>query len=113
MGLRFEELKDEQWKFVEPVLPSQPETGRPRADDRRTINGILYVLITGCKWSDMPEKYGSYVTAWRRLKRWQKKGVWQEIVERLQEEAYREGELGLDKAVVDSTTVEAKKGDRK
>jgi len=68
--LKFAELSDGQWEFIEPLLPPQPKTGRPRADDRRTINGILYVLITGCKWMDMPRKYGAPVTAWRRLKRW-------------------------------------------
>ncbi|OKY77352.1 MAG: Transposase [Candidatus Methanohalarchaeum thermophilum] len=47
----------------------------------------------------MPEKYGSYVTAWRRLKRWQQDGVWKEIAERLQEKAYREREMELDKAI--------------
>ncbi|OKY77723.1 MAG: Transposase [Candidatus Methanohalarchaeum thermophilum] len=103
MGLRFEELTDEQWRFIEPVLPSQPETGRPRADDRKTINGILYVLLTGCKWSDMPEKYGSYVTAWRRLKRWQEEDIWKQIVKKLQEKAYKEGEMELDKDIIDST----------
>ncbi|OKY78551.1 MAG: Transposase [Candidatus Methanohalarchaeum thermophilum] len=44
----------------------------------------------------MPEKYGSYVTAWRRLKRWQDEGIWKKIVERLQEKAYRKGELELE-----------------
>jgi len=32
------------------------------------LNGILYVLTTGCRWMDMPLEYGSYKTAWRRLK---------------------------------------------
>lgn len=59
--MKFEELSDGQWEFIEPLLPPQPRTGRPRADDRRTINGILYVLITGCKWEDMPRKYGAPV----------------------------------------------------
>jgi len=42
------------------------------------LNGILYVLTTGCRWMDMPLEYGSYKTAWRRLKRWQDEGVWYE-----------------------------------
>ncbi|MEM2194397.1 MAG: transposase [Candidatus Methanomethylicia archaeon] len=44
--MRFRELSDEEWKFVEPLLPPRARTGRPRADDRRTVNGMLYVLIT-------------------------------------------------------------------
>ena len=40
--------------------------GRPRADDRKTINGILYVLIASCRWMDMSAVCGSYKTCWRR-----------------------------------------------
>ena len=107
--MKFQELTDEQWEFIQPLLPSQPVTGRPRADDRRTINGILYVLITGCKWEDMPIKYGAPVTAWRRLRRWQEEGVWERLIEMLQERAYHKGKLNLDEAIVDSSTIEAKK----
>jgi hypothetical protein len=34
-----------------PLLPQGARTGRPRADDRRTLNGILYVPVTGCGWA--------------------------------------------------------------
>ncbi|MDI6859362.1 MAG: transposase, partial [Methanocellales archaeon] len=98
--MRFEELSDGQWEFIEPLLPPQHKTGRHRADDRRTINGILF-LITGCKWEDMPRKYGAPVTAWRRLKRWQE-GIWQDLMSRLQERAYQEV-LNLDKTIIDSS----------
>ncbi len=74
------------------------------ADDGRTINGILYVLTTGCRWMDMPAKYGSYKTAWRRLKRWQDEGVWDRIFRALA--SVREH----GRVCVDSSTVEAKKG---
>jgi transposase len=54
--------------------------GEPRADDRKVLNGILYVLTTGCRWMDMPLKYCSYKIAWKRLKRWQAEGVWSRIL---------------------------------
>jgi len=38
------------------LLPPKAKTGRPRADDRMVLNGILYVLVTGCRWMDMPVK---------------------------------------------------------
>ncbi len=62
------ELTDEPWAWIEPLLPPKARTGRPRADDRKTLNGILYVLTTGCRWMDRPKAYGSYQTAWRRRK---------------------------------------------
>jgi len=51
--------------------------GRPRADDRRTREGILYVLRTGCRWQDLPREYGAAVTVWRRLRAWEAAGVWE------------------------------------
>jgi transposase len=69
--MEFRELSDFEWGIIKPLLPPRFRVGRTRADDRRIINGILYVLTTGCRWMDMPPEYGSYKTAWRRLKRWQ------------------------------------------
>ena len=61
------ELSDKQWELIEPLLPKGAWTGRPRADDRRTINGILWVLRTGARWADMPRKYGAPSTCHLRL----------------------------------------------
>ena len=48
-----QELSDAQWKLIQPWWPAPKRRGRPRADDRRTINGVLYVLRTGCRWQDL------------------------------------------------------------
>jgi len=68
--MEFRELSDEEWELIKPLLPPKAKIGRPRADDRRVLNGILYVLATGCKWMDMPPKYGHYSTAFRRRLVW-------------------------------------------
>ena len=52
--MRFEELTDDQWKLLVPSIPLPAYTGRPRANDRNYIYGILYVLRSGCRWMDMP-----------------------------------------------------------
>jgi len=46
--MEFRELNDGEWELIRHLLPPRARTGRPRADDRWVINGILYVLITGC-----------------------------------------------------------------
>jgi transposase len=67
MGVReFREVSDFEWEVIRPFLPPRSRVGRPRADDRMVLNGILYVLTSGCRWCDMPAEYGSYKTAWRR-----------------------------------------------
>ena len=69
--MRATELTDEQWERLKPLLPPRQKRGRPRADDRRTLTGVLYVLRTGCRWEDVPREYGSPSTCWRRLKEWE------------------------------------------
>src|SRR6476469_5382864 len=77
------DLTDAQWAILQPILPPRHRTGRPRADDRRTFNAILYVLRTGCAWRDLSEEYGDDSTAHRRLQRWQQEDVWQRIFQTL------------------------------
>jgi transposase len=103
--MEFRELSDFGWGVVRPFLPPRSRVGRPRADDRVVLNGILYVLTTGCRWMDMPLEYGSYKTAWKRLKKWQEMSIWDRIFRALA--SIREHGM----VSVDSSTVEAKKGE--
>ena len=110
--MKFSELTEEQWTFIKPLLPPAANEGRPRADDRTTINAILYVLTTGCRWMDLPSEYGDDVTAWRRLRDWEKQGIWKPIMRRVMSLGYSSNRLIFDKVSVDSTDVAAKKGGR-
>jgi len=69
------DLSDAEWQIVEPLLPNKPR-GVARADDRRVLNGIFYILRTGSPWRDLPERYGPYTTVYNRFNRWAKAGVW-------------------------------------
>src|SRR3546814_18141418 len=55
-GLRYpSDLTDAEWKIVAPLIPPARRGGRPRAVDlREVLNGIFYVLSTGCQWQAMP-----------------------------------------------------------
>jgi transposase len=105
-----EELGDEQWELIAPLLPKHKRRGRPRAEDRRTLNGILWVLRSGARWKDLPPKYGSHSTCHRRLQEWQDQGVWERI--RLKFLTALDGQAKLDwnQAFLDGSFVPAKKG---
>jgi transposase len=57
MLVRFEELTDNQWNLLLPSIPSHSHTGRPRADVRSTVNGILYVLASTWLYNDPNETF--------------------------------------------------------
>ncbi|HEX6541957.1 MAG TPA: IS5 family transposase [Ktedonobacterales bacterium] len=99
-------LTDRQWGFIRPLLPPPARTGGPRADDRRTIDGILYVLITGCRWQDLPREYGTPTTVWRRLKRWDEERIWRAALAALDQH----GQLDWTMAFLDGAFAPAKKG---
>ncbi|WP_416181186.1 transposase [Chloroflexus sp.] len=53
------DLTDDQWAVIEPLIPKKQSTrGRPHTDNRRTLNGILSVLYTGCSWADLLKECG-------------------------------------------------------
>jgi transposase len=82
-------VSDELWERVEPLLPKYRVLragGRPRVDRRLVLNGILYVLRTGCQWKAAPSEFGSSSTLHRYFQEWTKKGVFF----RLWKEALRE-----------------------
>lgn len=87
----FEELSEDQWNYVKQYIPMQPYSGNTKTEDRRIINGIRYALETGCPWTEVPRKYGSYLSIHSRLKKWSSEGVLEPILSSIDgEETYRE-----------------------
>ena len=70
-------------------------------DNRRFLDGMLYVLRVGCPWRDMHERYGKWNSVYVRFRRWAEQGVWDALLETLVE-------MGLTddwQHMIDSTTV--------
>src|SRR2546430_6976253 len=79
------DLSHEQWARLERLLPSsQGKRGRPYKDHRRVINGIRWRERTGAPWRDLPERDGPWQTCYDRFVRWQRRGIWQRILQTLQ-----------------------------
>ena len=71
-------LTDDQWKRIEPHLPTDVR-GVERADDRRVISGIVHILRSGCRWSDCPPADGPPTTIYNRFVRWAGRGIWENL----------------------------------
>jgi len=71
------ELTENQWNRLEPLLPGKVgDPGRSGVDNRVFVNGVLWVLRSGARWSDLPERYGKYKSVHKRFTRWSTAGVW-------------------------------------
>lgn len=103
-------MSNVQWNTIAPQLPKPAKTGRPRNDDRNIINGILFILTTGCRWADMPDKYGSKSTAHLRFSELQQKGIWKKILSKLIKSAHKQNKINLRNISIDSSSIAAKKG---
>jgi transposase len=83
----YRDINDEEWQRVAPLLPElRPRSelrGRPLANTRSVLNGVLWVMYSGATWSAMPRKYPSYQTCHRRFKAWYESGVLKRVTEQL------------------------------
>jgi len=86
------ELSDSMWEWIAPLLPKPKSRfrgrgrqrrnigGRPVAEPRQLMSGILYILRTGCQWNALPQEFGvSGKTAHRYFQRWVRAGVFKRM----------------------------------
>jgi putative transposase len=75
-------ISDELWDKLRTILPYEKQNktiGRPIIPFRKVLNGILYVLRTGCQWKMLPKEYGSGSTCHRRFQQWVQIGIFKKI----------------------------------
>ena len=111
-------VSDGLWKIIEPLLPPDPpreKGGRPRIPNRNAFAGIVYVLKSGVPWRMLPKEIrgGSGTTCWRRLRDWQKSGVWWRIHRILLDHLGRADLIDWSRASLDSASLPAKRGARR
>lgn len=115
MGVKRYEVKDLQWLRIEPMLPGKAgDPGRTAADNRLFVNAVLWVLRSGARWSDLPERYGRFKSVHKRFTRWSRAGVWERVFGELSRDRDNEY-LMIDSAIVRTHAQAAtgQKGDAK
>jgi transposase len=109
-------VPDRLWAEVSPLIPPVERRfrypGRKRHDDRACFEAILYVVRYAIPWQELPQVEGwpSGQTCWRRFHEWQRAGVWEQLLARMQELLEREGQVDWSRAIVDASLVDAKRG---
>lgn len=108
------DLTDAEWALVEPLLPPAKRGGRKRTVKlREVVNGIMYVLSTGCQWRAIPKDLAARSTVFDYLDLWNWDGtldrIHHELHVRCREQADREASPTA--AIIDSQSVKsAEKG---
>jgi len=109
-------LTDAEWALVGPLIPPAKRGGNKRTVDvREVVNGLMYVLGTGCQWAALPKDLPARSTVWDYFRRWDDDGTLERIHHalyvRCRELAGREASPTA--AIIDSQSVKsAEKGGR-
>ena len=93
-------LTDVQWERIAPLLPGKEgDPGRTGEDNRRFVEGVLWMVRTGAPWRDLPESFGKWSSVWKRFRRWALKGVFEKLFQALSDEP------DFEYALIDGTIV--------
>ena len=97
--LRRHEITDQQWDAIKDFLPGKEGDPGARAKDNRLfVNAVMWIAKTGAPWRDLPERFGNWNSVFQRFNRWCKAGVFQRIMEKLQDPDL--GVLMLDSTII-------------
>lgn len=107
------QLTDEHWEMIADLFPElepRPRGGRPPYSNRACLEGILFVLLTGCRWKDLPKHFPSKSVCHQRFQLWANLGIFQQVWQRLLLIKKKLGQLDLETIIGDGTFLPAKKG---
>jgi putative transposase len=109
------QVPDELWEAVKQFLPPQPERvgpGRPRADDRAALNGIWYVLWTGCQWKAIHKNWFGVSSSviHERFQTWREQGIFGNVLREMVLYYQTEREIGWKWQSIDSKSCPAPLG---
>ena len=96
-------MTKEQWERIKELLPPERagKRGRPRKDDRKMLNGMLWIVRSGTQWRELPEAYGPWQSVYARFAKWRDDGTLEAIFRVLSADADMEN-LSLDSTSIDT-----------
>lgn len=106
-----QELTDEEFALIEPLLPPErpKKAGRPFLPHRKVLEGIFWIHRTGAPWRDLPQRYGNWSGVYERFRLWRQNGLFQKILDALESWARKSDRIDFEFSAVDGSTVRAHK----
>jgi putative transposase len=102
------DVTEEEWRVLEPLLPPPKPGGRPRSVAlRAVINGVFYVLRSGCAWRMLPHDLPPWPTVYYYFWSWRRDGTWERIQDELRAAVRQQAgrEVSPSAAIIDSQSV--------
>ena len=97
-------MKTSEWRFFEPFIAAVRGRGGRRASNHRLVlDGVFWIARTGAQWRDLPEEFGKWSSVYRQFRRWTLAGLWELILEALNESGAAPGQVQM----IDSTIIRA------
>jgi transposase len=97
-------MSDEEWAFHERfILAVRAPNGRKPMNHRLVLDGIFWIARTGSPWRDLPEEFGKWSSVYRQFRRWTLTGLWEQVMEALNESRIVPDALQM----IDSTVIRA------
>jgi putative transposase len=102
------DVTDAEWKILEKLMPMNTDKGRPRKYEwREILNGIFYVVRSGCQWRQLPHDLPKWWTVYYYFRLWTRHGIWEKINDELRKMVREDVGKCRDAsaAIIDSQTV--------
>jgi putative transposase len=102
------DVTEAEWRVLAASIPPGKHGGRPRAVEMRAvINGIFYVLRSGCAWRMLPHDFPPWPTVYYYFWSWRRDGTWERLQDTLRDQVRAQAgrELSPSAAIIDSQSV--------
>ena len=78
-------LRDDQFARIEHLLPGRPGTVGRNSDlgNRLFVDAVIWKFRAGTPWRDLPTCFGAWDAVYNRFRRWENRGIWRALFERL------------------------------
>lgn len=102
-------LSDQHWMQISDLFPVNGKRGGQWKDHRVMMDAIIWILVTGAPWRDLPSLFGPWKTVYDRFWKWTRNGFWDTLLDKLRARRNSDGQIDWELLCIDGSVVRAHK----